>query len=396
MKTSKLQQENITNSRWKSFFITAYFFITYFEPYLNYILGSVIKYFMFIVILVILIMSNKLTLRYYHYTLLGWLGYKFMTLLWTSDYYVFQLHYVTHLGIVALLICVTASEHTDDDLKRIEKALWLGSVIIGVLSLFMSQPYEDETNRQVLTILGHQNDPNNQAAFLLYGLAISLHQLFYGQKYKATHIAVIAVNTYSTLLTGSRGGLLSIAVIAFAYLVTMYDKKTLKTNFKKIILFGILIIAAVILIFNLLPSDVSERLLDFQGYEGGNNRESMWQYGLSMLKDPFNLLLGAGWGAYAELGPPSLHNTFLSMLCDVGILGFCLFFIPTICVLVKMVRSKHILPFSIFVAGMTPSFFIEAINKRFFWNAIIFIYLISNAFDKQEKTLSDYNKTEKL
>jgi hypothetical protein len=63
------------------------------------------------------------------------------------------------------------------------------------------------------------------------------------------------------------------------------------------------------------------------------------------------------------------------MLCDVGLIGSVVFFAPITYVSVKLLRERNMAPLMIFGAGMVPSIFIDAINKRFFWNAIIFLLI---------------------
>ena len=389
MKKNKSLQNNKVILDIRHFLIAAYCLITYFEPYMNGILGSIVKYYMFAVILCLLLLTRSIVIRNYHYPLLLWLGYKFLSVLWTKDTTVFQLHYASQLGIIALLLCITTVKHSEESLVWIRRSLWLGSAIIGVLSLFMSAPYDNVANRQVLTLFGQQNDPNNQAAFLLFGLAISMYYLLYQKKHRLVHLAVIFINAYATLMTGSRAGLLSIGMILLVYLLTLYNPKTLKTYYQRIAVVVLLIAAASIVLITFLPADITERLLNFTDYVGGSNRERLWSHGLQMLNDPITLLFGAGWGSYkADGGFTSLHNTFLSILCDTGILGFCLLFVPIGWILIKLLKAKHPLPISLFIAGIAPAFFIEAINKRFFWSAILYVYIAYNAYLK-EKTPDD-------
>ena len=244
----------------------------------------------------------------------------------------------------------------------------------------MSKPYEGIDNRQVLTLFNHQIDPNNHASFLLYGVAISLYCLLYKKEHRWLHIIVLSINSYTTLITGSRGALLSIGAIVLGYILTIYDKDTLKTTNKKIFVFAIIVVFTAIVILNLLPTDIFERLFNFESYEGGNNRDIMWRHGLSVLSSPITLIMGAGWGSYKTNGFSSLHNTFLSMLCDVGLIGFSLLFAPTLKAAFSMAKKRNPLPLSVLIAGMAPAFFFESINKRAFWNAIIFVFIAYNHF----------------
>jgi len=135
-------------------------------------------------------------------------------------------------------------------------------------------------------------------------------------------------------------------------------------------------------VFHFMPADVAGRLFTFEDYEGGSNRVSIWNYALEILSNPINLIMGAGWGAY---GDRSLHNTALSVLCDVGIIGFSLLFFPPAIAVLKMLKKKQVLTFAIFLSGMIPSFFIEAINKRFFWNTLIYVLVAYNCYLEEPK-----------
>lgn len=113
-------------------------------------------------------------------------------------------------------------------------------------------------------------------------------------------------------------------------------------------LFSIIVIAASIVAFRFLPADTFERLFDFDSYEGGSERTIMWTKGINMLTSPIALLFGRGWGAYyAITGYSSMHNTFLSILCDVGLIGLLLFFAPVILALGKLLKNRYILPFAV-------------------------------------------------
>lgn len=385
MKESRLKKLDEKNSKIRKFLIASFFFITYIEPYLNGAIGSVVKYYIFFVVGGLLFYSRRFTLRTYHYAFIFWLLYKFFSLLWTTDYTIFEIHFLTHLSSVSLLICITAVDDYEECYELIKKTMLIGSTAIGILALFMSYPYEGVSNRLVLRLFGYQLDPNNQAAFMVYGVAIALYCLIYEKKHRILYSIIILINSYITLITGSRGGLIAIAAIVLTYIITFYNRETAKNNFKKIILIILIVALVVMVIIFFLPEDIATRLFDFSTYEGGNNRDHMWRHGFNMLSSPANLIMGAGWGAYKTNGYTSLHNTFLSTLCDIGLIGFSLLFIPPFKAAITMLKKKNILPFSILVSGMVPAFFFESINKRSFWNAIIFVFVAYNCHLKNNK-----------
>lgn len=392
MKQSYLKKQNDPNVGIRCFLIAIYIVLSFFEYYTLMAFGSITKYYIFLVIVMILLTSNHLRIHYYHYTIVGWLAYKFLSLIWTPNYTVFGMHAISEVGFVLLLVGITSLEESEATLKVLQYSSWICSFVLGVLSLFFSRAYEGEQNRQVLSLFGRQLDPNNVAAFLLFGIAISLYAILYEKKHKVLHLVIVITNSYATLMTGSRAGLLAIAVIILVFVVTLYNPDSFKRSYNRILLIAVIILAAGIIIFNFLPEDISNRLFVFEDYEGGSNRDVMWQHGLNILANPIYLLMGIGWGGYrADGGYLSLHNTFLSILCDTGIFGFALLFIPIFLLLRKMLKEKNVLPFAVFIASMVPSFFIEAVNKRFFWNAIIYVLVAYNCSLKKQPVEEEQN-----
>ena len=269
---------------------------------------------------------------------------------------------------------ITPSDYMIDSIVLTEL---VGSAIIGVLSLFFRHPYHGTVSeRQVLFIFGQEADPNNQAAFLLIGIAVALYYIF-----KKKHIAIscvtILINAYSCFLTGSRGGFLGMLCIGLIFIfacIREYRLKSLKWIAATVIIVSIIYIVTV----NYLPKDISERVFGFKSYEGGSDRDVIWSNAWELFSSDANFLFGAGWGAYYGYNGMYMvvHNTFLSMLCDVGVIGFLLFFIPIIVMVAKLWRKKNYLSLFVVIASFVPSFFIEAINKRFFWNAIFLVILV--------------------
>lgn len=394
MKQTSLQHASDSTVKIRNFFLSIYVFLSFFEYYTVMSWGSITKYYIFLLMFITIATSRGLRLRPYHYILILWLGYKFASLLWTSGYKIFETHALSQVGFIGLLICLTALEDNEPTLIVLRQSSWVCSFILGVLSLFFSYAYQGEANRQVLTIFKRQLDPNNIAAFLLIGISISMYYFMYEKENRILHIATIIINAYATLMTGSRAALLAIGVIVLGYILTMYNPKTYRKSYMRIVPIVLIIIVAAIITFNFLPQDIADRLFIFEDYAGGNQRDVMWEYGLRIISDPLRLMVGAGWGAYqANGGYSSLHNTFLSILCDVGIIGFCLLFIPIIYMIVKLLKNHDVLSFSMFIAGMVPSFFIEAINKRFFWNAILFVLVSYNCYLNRDNN-SNENKKE--
>ncbi len=379
------------------------FFVSFFEPYINKVIGSVGKFYIFAVIIIVAFTAKHVRFRYYHVIYALWFIYKIVSVFWTRDFTIFQMHAVSQIGMIVLLICLTMVYIDLKTMNWIINSLWAGSALFGFLSLFFSEPYLFENeSRQVLTLFGQQVDPNNQGAFVVIGIAVSLYYLFYLKEYRLLSLVVLSINTYSLLVTGSRSGLVAFVaiVIVFFYLYFKsynYKRKSLKNKMQTI---AIMLLAGLVIFYitnNLLYADTFNRLFEFDGYEGGSDRTAIWSITWDLISQGVNFIFGAGWGSYYGYSGmyDVVHNTFLSILCDTGIIGLIVFLFPLFVAGVYLFKKKDVLAISIFVSGMVPAFFIEAINKRFYWHSIIFLLISYNFTIENKHTIDQYKQNSK-
>lgn len=354
-----------------------YFFISFYEPFLNGVIGSVMKYYIFFVMAFFLLNFRNLQIRPYHIAYLIWLVYKFTSLIWTTNFWMFNATAVSQVGMVAWLICLTGVKLDSDTLEGIVNSIAIGSFSIGFLSIFFSEAYHGRVEaRQVLTLFGVQSEPNNQGAYIAIGFTIFLYRILNSDKNRLFYVIALLVNAYSTLKTGSRTGLTTLAIVALAIFFTSVQKKGFSV-WKGVILGAFALAALYYVVKTYLPQNTFDRLFEFDTYEGGSDRDILWKNAFELYKKGLNPIFGAGWGACFGYNGiyKGVHNTYLGMLCDVGIIGFLLFFIPIINAIWQLWKKREIIPICFFVTAAVPSFFIEAINKRYFWNPIILLFL---------------------
>lgn len=377
------------------FLLCLYFAISIFEPYLNGVLGSLTKLYIFFVMFVLLVRFKYFNIRKIQIVYLIWLAYKFISLLWSQDYSTPKLHYVSQIGMVVFL-CVLISNNIDKKmLDSIKVTYWVSSGILGFLSLLFSQSYRGyATARQVVVLFGVEADPNNTAALLLVGVGISLYYLFCERKHILVSFIILSVNVLACFKSASRAGLVAIIVLlVFSSLAGSINKKSLFKWARLMLLLAVISGIMYYLATHFLSTESFTRLFELDGYEGGSERDILWSNAWKFYtQDLLSILMGTGWGSVTiNTGLTiAVHNTFLTMLCDVGLFGFLIFFTPVIYASYKLLKSKNAFPAIMVLSGMIPSFFIDAINKRFFWNAIfiLFIYyynMVSDQAPQKEK-----------
>ena len=364
----------------QSVLICSLFFLCFFEPYLNSVVGSLTKYLLILTIVFVVLANRSIQFKWFHFIYLFWLFYKCLSVCWSSNTFIFNQDLFSQIGMVSLLVVLTSIPLDKKNVGYIVQTIWISSTIIGVLSLFLSAPYHGVANdRNVLVLFGVGVDPNNQAAFLLFGIAISLFYLFSKNKIWVKILCSISllINLYSIFMTGSRGGLLSAVLLLFC--VIFLNKNI--SIFKKIIsgcviVFFLLLFILVSRFF--LSYDTFSRLFSIDLYSGGSNRKDLWEnIWNSLISNKVAFFFGTGWGNYYSLNDYFVvtHNTYLCIFSDVGIFGFVLFFAPITYISFILIKKGYILPVLVLLSGLAPSFFLEAISKRYFWYSILFLFI---------------------
>ena len=374
------QNDNINTPLYIRILITIYFALEFFEPYINAAYGSFTKYYLILLILVLIyfngfsIVKDRICISF-----ILWFVYKCFTILWCDNSYIYHLHFFTNITAVILLYLLVMRPFSKATLDNIVVGLWGGSSIIGVLSIFFNAPFMGVSNRIVLNLFGKTLDPNNDAAFLVVAISISLIYLIdikKGRLIKIASVGIILINTYALFLTGSRGGF--VTEIAIFLIVGMFYIQKGKHKLFFLVLMGGLIACAYYIGQKFLPADIYIRLFETAGYEGGGERTTIWNNAFNMMNsNPLYYFFGAGWGSYFGYNGYTvvMHNTYLSMLCDTGIIGLCLFYCPIIKGTQYLYKKRIIMPIVLLVSGLLPAFFLESINKRFFWNAILVLLM---------------------
>ena len=382
----------------KALFIL-YIFLSYFEIYLSGYIGTSTKYLMLLIMGALIYLSKgKVKVSRYWLSFFLWFVYWCISIAWAGRIGdIVKVHFLSQIGIVLFIMTLDGQTYDEAFIRlNLQGHLWC-SALFGVLSILFHRAYfggYDVIARQVLTLFGRQNDPNNCAAFLLVGIALAAYSVLYEKRHMILSFGIIAINSYATLLTGSRAGLVGIGLIAvvFVFLPSRDRKFDITGGLKKLFFMAVSIVVVVYLVNRFLPVASLNRLLAFNEYQSGSGRMEKWGGAFSFfLQRP---ILGWGWGGlnYHTVGlGDSAHNTYLSLLCEGGIIGFCIFLFPLVSLIFYAFKTRNVLILILLICGLFPSFFIDAINKRFLWNAIIVSILITNYYRETKEIFYIWN-----
>ena len=366
-------------SKQSIFLFCFYIFLSFFETYLTPFFFFFTKFYLLMVLALFMYSARfRLKINSFWMFYLAWFFFKFVSIAWSSmSNNDFKTHLLSQIGMVLFVIVMLGGDQSRELIHAIlQTNLWI-SFLFGVLSIFFRGSFisEEFVARQVLTLFGQQNDPNNCAAFLLVGITLGLYSATIERKKLMVNGLIVAINIYALLLTSSRAGFLTLGaiIVCIVFLPQPNQEQELKKAIQKILLIVLIIVIAVALVQRFLPQTNIDRLLNWNEYESGSGRDIRWERAIQLFMQ--RPLFGWGWGGY-NTGVGAIHNTFLTSLCDIGVIGTLLFVIPIFMVAIEALRQGNVLSFLILVTGVLPAFVLDAINKRFFWNAIVFSIMI--------------------
>ena len=372
-----------------------YIFLSTFEIYLAPLIGNYTKYLMILLIAFfgfIDLFKKQMRFTTGSAYILLWLGLKLVSIIWGGYNDIIDLHWISQVGFGMFLFSYTCHSYRKQDVNKILFMFWFVSLIFNLLSLIFKEPYNVVyTSRNVLTLFGQQNDPNNCAAFSLVGVGISLYCMFYKKKYFITNTVSTVLGSLAIIFSGSRGGLIALTVLVFIcfFIRKPFDKWTIVL---RVCVFAMICSVFIIVALKILPASTIKRLTDLSG-DGGSGRVYLWAKAFELFES--RPILGAGWGTatkYGKMFETAVHNTFLSMMAENGIVSLLLFLGVAGFATVKSLKKKDPFELIVCVSALVPALFIDSINKRFIWNGIVLAYIIYNSI----KPVSTEKQVEEL
>ena len=393
------EKERVENSKYIiCILLSFYIFLSFFEVYIQQFLGPINRFFMLLMAGILLVICGfNLRLNKYTIFIVLWFVFKCLSSIWSnhSNSQEVSRHLASQIGIVIMTAVLSGIVFNKTILNWCIKSLLVFSFLYGTLSIFFSQPFRGAfSGRQVLTLFGAQNDPNNNAAFLIIAVSIALYSMVFERRFIIINTSIILVNIYAIFLTGSRTGFLSIALILGLIIIMIPFRKQNGEKdhiFLSICFIALLGFVLVYLSKDYLPANIRDRLLAFDEYEEGSGRASRWENAMRLFFE--NPIVGKGWGGYLleRVEGDGIHNTFITNLCDVGIVGTLLLIIPIAYIVFQAIRKKDGLAIIILVNGLFFSLTLDAINKRFFWNAIYIAIMLLNYYEFYSEPIYIWN-----
>lgn len=279
-------------------------------------------------------------------------------------------------------------------LRRFETAVVAGalvSVLWGLAQLLLlgGLPSDSGTGRFGNGLLG----PNNQAASLLLPLAITVTRWAagHGRRARYGNALASALLVIGIVMTGSRGGLLAMAV-TLAVVVVAYPGGR-----RRLLVASGAVTAVIVLMLTLNPAGLGERQLNQQGSSSG--RAEIWSVGLHAC--PQYCGVGAGWGTFARVyetersDVPDLrvlrrgtayeaHSIWLMAAIEVGLTGLVLLaagLAVTFLDALRLPAAARAAPLAALCGTVFAGFFLSNLEYKFFWMVLAYVAMSRSSAD---------------
>lgn len=220
--------------------------------------------------------------------------------------------------------------------KKEKNLVYYAWLFVGVVCFYLVNSSNETIygDRTVIIINGSYEDPNQFCAYFIMPLLSALELAFTKKGFlkKMLCFGYLGLMMYAVLKTGSRGGLIGLAV-AIATYVFLQTKGAVK-KVAMMITLGIVAVAAFTILLPYMPEGVQKRLsLEAVENDKGSGRFTIWQFliNYTLNGDFKTMLFGHGLLSTETIMRENYftngvaHQQLIQIFFDQGILGVCTF-----------------------------------------------------------------------
>ena len=302
----------------------------------------------FIAISCVVIMSvQKIKVNTYVWAYAGFALLCFISSLY-SKY--FNASFATTIEVLKILIFILMIVNIVDSIKKIEIILSIYSYCTVFLTIYLAmtdQLFVEERLGDTLT-----GNANTLASIFMLSALSSIYFIFNSPNKKRRLLAYICffAQEFTLFLTGSRKAALMPLLLFCVLMMFKMDKKGRKHVFRNGIIAVLIVVGVLTAVFEIpfLYDAIGYRmegLLNFVSGEGQVDastvvRANMIEEAISRWKE--KPILGHGIDTYKKMSHYGCysHNNFVELLCDVGIIGFIIYYFSYVFLVVKAFSKK--------------------------------------------------------
>lgn len=195
---------------------------------------------------------------------------------------------------------------------------------------------------------GLTGEKSNAAFYMNIGIALEIALYNKDKKFKYKNFVLIFIYILALMLTGKRT-LLVVSLIVIALGIKLLE---IKGKAAKVFICGLMLIPVTFVILSFVPqaSVTINRLLESSNYDTLNGRTRFWDFCIEMYED--KPLIGYGYDTFNEVFADKehfiyngkvwdmyAHNIYLELFGETGIIGFGIFCIALILLLIKSIAA---------------------------------------------------------
>lgn len=308
----------------------------------------------------------------------------FSTLL--SDIVSFGSGLLKFFTFVVFFISINSFVLTPKQLRFSFKTYLFLSIVISILiilSFIFGYPHIDSSvyqGRYSIGITGIFKNPNYLSSFFnvaFFVICYILATVTVSSKQKIVYFSILSLFVVATFFTGTRAALITEAFILVSLLLVSAKKKHIYK------LIPILVVIVVVLTY------YWETLIELYNlFAAGRElakdsiREDSWKYAIDFIKD--NPIIGCGHKSWDVIHQTRgdvdeyLHNIFLELVLDQGIIGFLLVVAIIVIGYNKTKSSDRLFLFLLLFTTGFPMLFQNGLYEVNFWRFIIINRLMIN------------------
>lgn len=326
-----------------------------------------------------------------------WLLYGLITWLWAIDELRFQSYYSIYANNALMFLLFSVVSFTEREVDILKKSMigGVGALLVYMTFLPGAVVYSDYQHRLTLNAGTEGLDQNYLAALMLISFGLVFYNLCVGNGKKVSKLLsaffCLAI-AYYVLLTGSRSGLIAIALIVLL---------SINTSWKTRLLIGVPILVFLLFVLPVLSEYLPEDLLERFSLQAliGQEEESgtrflIWEKAIDSLKG-IEVLFGYGGGASQTVvgdvlgrGDAAIHNHYMALMVEFGLIGFLLFNIPVLKMNMAVLKKDKVMAIS-FSGISLMAFFLDVITTKFFWAAMILLSCCYSAAKTNKTKMSN-------
>lgn len=340
-------------------------------------------------------------LRFPNFSAIWWIlfvSYGVLSVVWAIDPKLTTSTIPTAIGLLLLYLSVSVIRIEEHELAKLKWCILVGGVTAALFTIYLFSTgigYKGITDRASIIIGARAMSPNIFALSLLIPISICIEIMLQKTQrtIRALFIAMLFIMTLSVILTGSRGGVLGLAVLFLIYAMKNKQKLFLTTA----------LITVCVFIALMLPDFIMERW-GSAVETGGSGRLSIWYVAYKALEKYW--VIGAGlsnftkaFNEFFHYAPTfvswsrSAHNFFIGMFIELGIVGIILMTVAIIkhyqLITLKTDRysTSEVMLKAAFWAVLVSSLFLSSYWLKSFWLIWMLIIMHNNIYETQDSKI---------